>query len=79
MSVFMAGIRVKEHEPFESAMRRFKRVVEKSAILADVRSRQFYEKPSTKRQRQRAAAIKRTRKKNNRDSHSTWNDRNRNY
>ena len=75
----MAGIRVKDHEPFESAMRRFKRVVEKSAILADVRSRQFYEKPSTKRQRQRAAAIKRTRKKNNRDPHSVGNDRNRNY
>jgi small subunit ribosomal protein S21 len=74
----MAGIRVKDHEPFESAMRRFKRVVEKSAILADVRSRQFYEKPSTKRQRERAAAIKRTRKKNNRDPHSSW-DRSRNY
>lgn len=75
----MAGIRVKDHEPFESAMRRFKRVVEKSAILADVRSRQFYEKPSTKRQRQRAAAIKRARKKTNREPNSFGGDRNRSY
>jgi small subunit ribosomal protein S21 len=73
----MAGIRVKDHEPFEAAMRRFKRSVEKSGILAEVRGRQFYEKPSTKRQRQRAAAIKRTRKKNNREPHSFSNDRTR--
>ena len=29
----MPGIRVKEHENFEAAMRRFKRVVEKSGVL----------------------------------------------
>lgn len=75
----MAGIRVKDHEPFESAMRRFKRVVEKSAILADVRRRQYHEKESAKRKRLRAAAVKRARKKNHRDPSSSGHDRNRSY
>ena len=79
MSIFMAGIRVKDHEPFESAMRRFKRVVEKSAILADVRRRQYHEKASAKRKRLLAAAVKRSRKKNHREPGSFGDDRGRNH
>lgn len=75
----MAGIRVKDHEPFESAMRRFKRVVEKSAIMAEVRRRQYHEKASAKRKRLLAAAVKRSRKKNHRDIGSSGDERSRQH
>ena len=55
----MPNVRVKENEPFEIAMRRFKRSCEKSGILAEVRRREFYEKPTAERKRKAAAAVKR--------------------
>jgi len=48
------------NESFESMLRRFKRVVEKSDMVKEVRSREFYEKPSQVRKRKKAAAKKRT-------------------
>jgi small subunit ribosomal protein S21 len=45
------------------AMRRFKRACEKAGTLAEVRSREFYEKPTWVRKRKAAAAIKRSQKK----------------
>src|SRR4051812_46612148 len=41
----MPTVRVKENEPFEVAMRRFKRTVEKTGLLTELRAREFYEKP----------------------------------
>jgi len=55
----MPHIRVKENEPFEVAMRRFKRAVEKTGLLTELRAREFYEKPTTERKRKHAAAVKR--------------------
>ena len=55
----MPNVRVKENEPFEVAMRRFKRAVEKTGLLTDLRSREFYEKPTAERKRKKAAAVKR--------------------
>ncbi|WP_295366035.1 30S ribosomal protein S21 [uncultured Succinivibrio sp.] len=52
-----------ENEPFDVALRRFKRSCEKAGILADVRAREFYEKPTTVRKRAKASAIKRHAKK----------------
>ena len=52
-------IRVKENEPFETALRRFKRTIEKSGLLTELRAREFYEKPTAERKRKKAAAIKR--------------------
>ena len=59
----MAVIRVKENEPFDVALRRFKRVCEKAGILGRLRQLEFYEKPTTKRKRKRAAAVKRNLKR----------------
>ena len=59
----MPTIRVKESENVESAMRRFKRSCEKSGILTELRKREFYEKPTSKRKRMKAAAQKRYQKK----------------
>jgi small subunit ribosomal protein S21 len=55
----MPSIRVKENEPFDVALRRFKRLVEKTGLLTELRAREFYEKPTTERKRKLAAAIKR--------------------
>jgi len=56
----MPGIRVKENEPIESAIRRFKKQCEKAGILSELRKREHYEKPSVKRKKKALAARKRT-------------------
>lgn len=63
----MPAIRVKENEPFDVALRRFKRACEKAGVLTEVRRREFYEKPTTVRKRKAAAAVKRHLKKMSRD------------
>ena len=64
----MPFVRIKENEPFDVALRRFKRSCEKAGVLADVRSKEFYEKPTWERERKAAAAVKRHAKKNSRDN-----------
>gem|GEM_PF-275865 len=59
----MPGIRLKENEPFEVAIRRFKRAIEKTGLLTELRSREFYEKPTTERKRKLSAAVKRHHKR----------------
>ena len=59
----MPNIRVKENEPFEVAIRRFKRTVEKTGLLTELRAREFYEKPTAERKRKLAAAVKRQHKR----------------
>ena len=55
----MPGVRVRENEYFDAALRRFKRACEKAGILTELRRREFYEKPTQERKRKRAAAVKR--------------------
>ena len=64
----MPGVRVKENEPFEMALRRFKRSCEKAGVLPETRRREFYEKPTTERKRKAAAAVKRHQKKVSKES-----------
>ena len=45
----MPAVKVKENEPFDVALRRFKRSCEKAGVLAEVRSREFYEKRHLKK------------------------------
>ncbi len=59
----MPYIKIKENEPFDMALRRFKRCCEKSGILTELRKREFYEKPTTIRKKAKASAIKRRIKK----------------
>ena len=63
----MPAIRVKENEPFDVALRRFKRACEKAGVLTEVRRREYYEKPTTVRKRKAAAAVKRHLKKLSRE------------
>ncbi len=60
---YMPGVRLKENEPFEVAIRRFKRAIEKTGLLTELRAREFYEKPTTERKRKAAAAVKRHHKR----------------
>lgn len=55
----MAEIRIKENESLDSALRRFKRSCARSGVLAEVRKREHYEKPSVKRKKKSEAARKR--------------------
>ena len=59
----MPGVRVKEGELFENAMKRFKKQCEKAGILSEIRKREHYEKPSVKRKKKALAAKKRALKK----------------
>ncbi len=64
----MPTVRVKENEPFEVALRRFKRTCEKAGVLTDVRRKEFFEKPSQERKRKKAAAVKRHAKRLSREA-----------
>ena len=55
----MPVIKVRENEPFDVALRRFKRAVTKAGTLQEARKREHYEKPSVKRKRKSEAARKR--------------------
>ncbi len=54
----MPGVRVKEGESFEQALRRFKKQCEKAGIYSEIRRRAHYEKPSVRRKRKMLAARK---------------------
>ncbi len=64
----MPTVKVKENEPFDVALRRFKRSCEKAGILSEVRRREYYEKPTSVRKRKQAAAVKRHLKKLQREA-----------
>ncbi len=64
----MPQVKVKENEPFEVALRRFKRGCEKAGVVTETRRREFYEKPTQERKRKRAAAVKRHAKKLSREN-----------
>ncbi len=59
----MPGIRIRENESFENALKRFKKQCEKTGILSEVRKREHFEKPSLKRKRKALAAKKRAMKR----------------
>jgi small subunit ribosomal protein S21 len=58
----MPGIKVREGESFEQALRRFKKQCEKAGILSELRKREYYEKPSMKRKKKKAQAKKRSKR-----------------
>lgn len=58
----MTLVIVKEGEPFEKALKRFKKKIEVTGVLKEVRSREHYLKPSIrKKEKMRAAARRRCR------------------
>ena len=59
----MTAIVVRDGESFESALKRFKKLCEKTGILSEIKKREHFEKPSVKRKKKMLAAKKRALKK----------------
>ena len=55
----MAEIRLGKNESLDTALKRFKRSCARGGVLAEVRKREHYEKPSVKRKKKSEAARKR--------------------
>ena len=58
----MTGVRVRDDESFEKALRRFNKFCEKTGILTDIKKHQHFEKPSDSRKRKLAAARRKARR-----------------
>ncbi|PKM83463.1 MAG: 30S ribosomal protein S21 [Firmicutes bacterium HGW-Firmicutes-13] len=57
----MAEVKVGKNETLDSAIRRFKKQCSRAGVLAEVRKREHYEKPSVKRKKKSEAARKKKR------------------
>ena len=64
--IFVALVRIKDGESFESAFRRFKKSCEKAGILSEVKKREHFEKASVRLKKKSIAARKRALKKTKR-------------
>ncbi|MFZ5433721.1 MAG: 30S ribosomal protein S21 [Calditrichota bacterium] len=58
----MPFVKVRENEPFDRAFRRFTKSCEKSGLMAEIRRRGRYEKPSEIKKREENAARRKQRK-----------------
>ena len=59
----MSGIKVRPNESIDSALKRFKRETSKAGLLAEIKKRKHYEKPSVKRKKKSEAAKRKNSKK----------------
>lgn len=59
----LPGVKIKENETFDTALKRFKKQVEKAGVMYELRRREYYEKPSVRRKKKAVAARKRALKK----------------
>jgi small subunit ribosomal protein S21 len=59
----LPGVKLKENESFEGALKRFKKQCEKAGIMYELRRREHYEKPSVRKKKKAIAARKRLIKK----------------
>jgi small subunit ribosomal protein S21 len=55
-------LNVRDRESIQEAVRRFRKLVERSGIKKEMRRREFYEKPSETRRRARLRAERRARR-----------------
>ena len=58
----MTGVKVRDDESFEKALRRFNKFCEKTGILTDIKKHQHFEKPSETKKRKMAAAKRKARR-----------------
>ena len=59
----MPSVKIRQDEPFDVILRRFRRACEKAGVFTESRRREYYEKPTTVRKRAGAAAVKREKKR----------------
>ena len=58
----MVKLTVRERESIQEAVRRFRKLVERSGIKKEMRRREFFEKPSETKRRARLRAERRTKR-----------------
>ena len=58
----MTRVTIDDDESFESALRRFNKMVQGDRVLSEVRRRRFFEKPSIVDKRKRAAKLRKSRR-----------------
>ena len=73
----MPIVEISDNHAFDSSLRRFKRACEKAGIPTKLRQIEFYEKPTSKRKRKRAAAVKRYAKKLQKEDEALQRERTR--
>ena len=61
MKEYLRGVRISDGN-VEKALRKFKKKIQDSGLLDELRSRETYEKPTTERKRKKGAARARLRK-----------------
>lgn len=66
----MVEIKVRENESLESALKRFKRQIQRDGIIQDIKKHEYYEKPSEVRKRKMIAAKKREKQRARRERSS---------
>ncbi|MDH7601464.1 MAG: 30S ribosomal protein S21 [Armatimonadota bacterium] len=59
----MAQVQVKPNESLDSALKRFKKVLQQAGILKEAKEHEHYEKPSDKRRKAEAARRRKLAKK----------------
>lgn len=57
----MVKLILRQNESIQEAVRRFRKLVERSGIKREMRRREYYEKPSVIRRRARLRALRRAR------------------
>jgi small subunit ribosomal protein S21 len=62
--VFVVKLRLRDNESVNEAVRRFRKLVEHAGVKKEMRKREFYEKPSDIRRRDRRRAEMRARRAN---------------
>ena len=60
---FQNGVHVRDNEPIESVLKRFKREVTNAGILTELKKREFFEKPSVIKKRAHDAAVRKRERK----------------
>lgn len=58
----MPGVRVREGESFEKALKRFTKACEKAGLMSDIKKHQHFEKPSERKKRKLNTARRKMRK-----------------
>ncbi len=59
---YLPGVRIRDDESFEKALRRFNKFCEKSGVLSDIKKHQHFEKPSDRKKRKINAAKRKARR-----------------
>jgi len=57
------SVQVRQNEPFDVILRRFRRTCERAGVFTEARRRQCYEKPTAIRKRDNDIAVRREKKR----------------